>query len=647
MNCSSNTVSLQTFFIALLGLCVTANAGEVEIMLDVQNTGKTISPLLFGHNVEVTRRGIWSGLSAEMVANRKFASVSNNMPTRWQVNGADSQVRIDDSVSYTGKQSVCINVKTEGIATGIIQQQAFLAFRKDTRYDVRVWLKTKVERKVQVRISGVKDEPFFHKEYSLSSGDWQLLDGEFISPITEENCRLEITSDNEGQFWIGAVSVKPKDTLNGMRRDVIELLKTIKPGCLRYPGGCYAEFYEWQEGLLPVDQRSPIPNTGLDFLFRDTDGTDTHEVGINEFISLCREVNCEPVITVRLSENTPENAAALVEYCNGNAKTKWGKIRAEQGYPEPYNVRYWFVGNELWAFGRGKAQGAEGCADQSRLFAQAMKEVDKNIRLIACTVFDSGDAKSDWNQPLLESSGQLFYACSAHKYILDQLPLKTDDDITTIAKSPTQNVLHMLQTARNFIDKQTDNRQLGITFDEWNTLWGHSGSITMGLYVASMLNMLSREAESLGIDMACYFMPLNEGAIKITPLTAGLDSAGYFFDLFKVHQGNQILKIPETDSNSDIDACASVTTDNKRIYATLVNRNIKTEYTVTLSLANLAIAKNPIVTVSFLIPNALKIEESIFHQKTEVVTLSERHQIKVILPPGSIARVTIMSLDSF
>lgn len=113
-------------------------------------------------------------------------------------------------------------------------------------------------------------------------------------------------------------SVKPTDTLHGMRWDVIELLRAIKPGCLRYPGGCYAEFYEWQEGLLPVDQRSPIYNTDLDFLFRDTDGTDTHEVGIDEFIALCREIGCEPAITVRLSENTPENAAALVEYCNGD-----------------------------------------------------------------------------------------------------------------------------------------------------------------------------------------------------------------------------------------------------------------------------------------------------------------------------------------
>lgn len=631
-----------SFFIALFGLCVTANGVEHEIQLDLQNTGQAISPLLFGHNIEVTRRGIWSGLSAEMVANRKFAAVVQNMPTRWQAINVDCQVSIDDTVSYVGKQSACINVKTSGNATGIIQQQAFLAFRKDNKYAIRAWLKTETERKIHVQLVGANEEkPFFHKEQTISAGDWQLLDEEFISSVTEENCRLEITSNTEGLFWIGAVSIKPTDAILGMRRDVIELLKAIKPGCLRYPGGCYAEFYEWQEGLLPVDQRSPLYNTGLDFLFRDTDDTDNHEVGIDEFIALCREVGCEPVITVRLSENTPENAAALVEYCNGNKETKWGKIRAERGYLDSYNVKYWFLGNEIWAFGRGNARGAEGCAEQSKLLAQAMKKVDANIKLVACTVFDSGDAKSDWNKPLLESFGDLIYACSAHKYILDQLSLKTDDDIATIAKSPNQNIYQMLQTARDFIDKKKSaDSKIGITFDEWNTLWGNSGSIAMGLYTASMLNMLFRNAESLGIEMACYFMPINEGVIKITPLTAEFDSAGYVFDLFKVHQGNTLLKIPETDSNSDINVCASINPDNKMIYATLVNRSIKTEYTVTLSLDNHVIM-NPAATINYLIPNTLTIKESIFQQRTEKATITENHQIKLMLPPGSIARVNI------
>lgn len=73
---------------------------------------------------------------------------------------------------------------------------------------------------------------------------------------------------------------------------------------------------------------------GLDFLFRDTDDTDTHEIGIDEFIALCNEVGCEPVITVRLSENTPENAAALVEYCNGDIKQNGEKLEPHGDIPD-------------------------------------------------------------------------------------------------------------------------------------------------------------------------------------------------------------------------------------------------------------------------------------------------------------------------
>ena len=126
----------------------------------------------------------------------------------------------------------------------------------------------------------------FEHKWPLKAGAWQLVSQEFTAATTGENNRLEISSQAAGVFWIGATSVQRADAFHGMRRDVIALLKRIKPGSLRYPGGCYAEFYRWQDGLLPVDQRPPIGPTGLSFLLPENDDYDSHEIGIDEFIAL-------------------------------------------------------------------------------------------------------------------------------------------------------------------------------------------------------------------------------------------------------------------------------------------------------------------------------------------------------------------------
>jgi alpha-L-arabinofuranosidase/acetyl esterase/lipase len=608
------------------------------IGLDVKAVGPVISPLLFGHNLEVTRKGIWSGLSAQMVANRKFAAVSNGQPQKWQAIGTDGSVRIDTTVVYAGKQSAQVYVSGNDAPAGLCQRQEQLSFKKNMSYRLRVWVKTKAERQLRLRLTGEATKPVFDRSFSCKPGEWQLINAEFVASATLFNHMFEITSKEQGTFWIGAVSVLPSDAFHGMRRDVIELLKSIKPGILRFPGGCYAEFYSWKDGLLPVDQRPPIANTGLDFLFRDTDGTDTQEIGIDEFMALCREVGCEPAITARLSDNLPDDAASWVEYCNGDASAGWGSVRAQRGHKEPYDVQWWFVGNEIAYFGRGKAGGVAGCAEQSLLFAEAMNNADPKIRLVPSTFFVNGKSTSEWNTPLLESLGKYTQAVSVHQYILDQLPLKTADDYSAIIKAPVRNTLPLLTSARDFIHgKQPYGVEPGITYDEWNTLWGNQGTVPMGLYVANMLNLICREAQPLGLKMACYFMPVNEGAIKVSPLSAELDAAGLVFDMYKIHQGNRLLQIPKDEN---VDLCASLTPNGNRICLTAVN-DITGEQIVTFSLAAGTKAKSSSVLVDYLIPRSLEINETVFTLKEEKLSIIDDLRFKLCLPPGAIARVTI------
>jgi alpha-N-arabinofuranosidase len=615
----------------LLATWAEAHAQEMtRIELDASQTGAVISPLLFGHNLEVTRRGVWEGLSAEMVANRKFAAAAGGLPKRWTVIQGGSTVAIDDKVAYTGGQSVRVEVQPGGKDGGIRQAQETLAFKKNAKYNIRIWVKTDTDRIIQARLSDRSEKQIFEKEWHAKTGPWQLLSREFSVPSTAENCRLEISSQVPGAFWIGAVSVQPADSFHGMRRDVVALLKRIKPGALRYPGGCYADYYSWKDGLLPVDKRPSIGPMGFALLLPDTDDYDTQEIGIDEFIALCREIGSEPSITVRLSENTPADAGDWVKYCNGGSDTPWGAVRARRGHPKPYDVKCWFVGNEIYGFGRGGLNKPEVCARQTKLFAQAMKKADPRIRLTGCTLSTAGE----WNHLVIGESGDLLDLFSVHDYLLDHFK----ESLPGIAMAPTQVLRPLLQKAQvNFRAEVSPDRPWGIAFDEWNTMWKHPGSAGMGLYAAGVLNLLCREAAPLKVERACFFMPINEGAIQVTPLTASLDIAGDVFELFKVHQGNRLLKTPEMAADADLDVCASETPDGRQIFVTAINRNLRDNRMIEFDLQHF---KGSLRTaVKLLKPQTLEANARDVLSINQKAKIIEGQRVVATLPPGAIAGV--------
>ena len=122
---------------------------------------------------------------------------------------------------------------------------------------------------------------------------------------------------------------------------------------------------------------------------------------------------------IRLSETTAGDAAGWVEYCNGDARSKWGKIRADRGQPKPYDVKTWFLGNELYFFGRGGMNDPNNCGAQSETFAAAVRKTDPSIRLIGCTNLVGGNNNAGWNTPLLAAVGGLIDGISFHDYMRD------------------------------------------------------------------------------------------------------------------------------------------------------------------------------------------------------------------------------------
>jgi len=385
---------------------VGATSGESEragFTVDAALAGKTISPQLFGHNLEHTRKAIWRGISAEMVANRKFAATDAGMPMRWHTTSGEG-VSVDARDPFVGKHSVRLDCPGHK-HVGIRQQRGWLTFEQGRQYAFRVWVKTEKEQELQL---GIYDRSGFYAVFTkrtiVRPGDWQLWSGTFESTMLAKGAQFRLDTLRAGATWIGAVSLMPADHFHGMRRDVVDLLKRMKPGNLRWPGGCFAEYYNWKDGLLPVDERPPIGPHQWVGLLPDSDGFDNHEIGIDEFIALCRELDCDPHITTRYGGGgTIEEAASWVEYCNGSESTHWGAIRAKRGHKEPYDVKYWYVGNEIAGMSLVKNKDPKACAATSRAYAEAMKKVDQNL-ILNC----GAPSNEEWLGPQFEEGGDLF-----------------------------------------------------------------------------------------------------------------------------------------------------------------------------------------------------------------------------------------------
>ena len=622
---------LIIIFIALAGLFKGfAQDQPIRITIDAKNQGGVISPLLFGHNLEHTRRAIWSGISAEMVENRKFAAVDVGLPRGWTTLTGNG-VAIDDKVSYAGKYSVLLE-NGEGTSCGIWQQHDWLAFSKDVKYVFRVWSKSATNQTLQMKIiSRSGFNAVFSGETITKSGDWQLWSGEFVSPVQVKGGRLEIQLTSPGTLWIGAVSLMPADNFHGMRRDVVELLKQLKPGNLRWPGGCFAEYYDWREGLLPVDQRPPIGPHRWVGLLPDSYGYDNHEIGTDEFIALCRELNAAPMITTRFSEASPEEAGSWVEYCNGAPITRWGKLRAERGHPEPYSVKYWSMGNELTGMSllQGEARtNPKVLAPLCHTFIEAMKKADPSIEL------NMGiPAGSEWLEPLFAEAGGMVDMVQIGSYFDADFKIT----MTDVVKTPAQTILPQLKSLRQLLDSIAPaGKRLGIAYYEWNVMWDRPGDVHSGVFAAEMLNMFCREEESLGLALASYFQPVTEGAIKVEPLTSELEPDGQVFVLYAAHQGNRILKMPAVTADADLDLCASVTPDGKSVSVTVVNRNMVSARTLDLSLSNFVVSAE--AEAKFLVPLTLETGGE-FVQRDEKLTVIDGNRVLLALPPCVVARI--------
>lgn len=598
---------------------------------------KELSPYVFGHNLEHTRACVIGGLSAQLLRNRKFAgkpSKNEGCAAEWFSIG-ERVFYITDGERYTRHNMESkmrrINemqaLEVQNLAPGKVAGfgQRDLPIRAGMIYEMRVVSKafSNVEVLVQLTCRDGK-KVYAEQKLQLQPDDWHTSEFLLQPNADDDTACLRVTFTDGARIIFGAMSMLPQGHFHGMRRDVVEKLKELGPTLLRWPGGNFAGEYRWMDGLLPVDMRAPLQSYTEDETHPYTHGYDSHEIGIDEFIALCREVGAEPFVTINLVWYTPQQSADWVEYCNGSVDTPYGRLRAERGFAEPYNVTFWSLGNEI---GYEHMEGPSTPENYARLAsaqAEAMLAVSPDLKL-----FSSGTYPSrEWGEKSARALSDKAKYVSLHRYEEVKMNFTTPEELE---RTYTQLVaLPEKYRSLAYEMRECLGDGLHISYDEWNYwyAWYRPSSVIEGLYAAGMLHMLMQESGPLDMPVCCYFQPVGEGAMEIKPYEVSLTGIGQVMSVMKAHEGGKLCRV---DGAGDLEAVATV--NSGVLTVTLLNRRFAEEKRFVLNECG-ALLQAKVLEAPDLLPH------SHFEEKPLAVHAGEEG-LQVTLPPHSFAMLQL------
>ncbi len=256
---------------------------------------------------------------------------------------------------------------------------------------------------------------------------------------------------------------------NGFRTDVLNEIKKLGVPIIRYPGGNFVSGYNWLDGVGPKKDRPVVLDKAWNSL-------NTNQFGTNEYMAWCKLVGTQPLMGLNLGTGTPEEAAALVEYCNVDKGTKWSDLRRKHGYPDPYKVQHWCLGNEMdgwWQIGHMTAT-EYGMKAQDA--ARQMHMVDPSLKLIACG--SSGPFMPtylEWDREVLEQCYDYIDGLSLHRYF-GNTPEETaghSEKFVALNLTMDKQIKETLAVCDLVRGHKRSQKQLWLSFDEWNVWYRH------------------------------------------------------------------------------------------------------------------------------------------------------------------------------
>jgi alpha-N-arabinofuranosidase len=552
--------------------------GQPKVVIDADKTGKPVSKYIYGQFIEHLGRCIYQGIWAEMLEDRKFFYAVGEGESPWKAIGEPGLIKMDKDKPFTGAHTPRVTLTGKGLG-GIVQEALSLVEGKE--YVGRVVLAGDPSA-APVNVSLVwGDGPEARQTLAVKEigRDYGTFPFTFKAGLSTENARLEIASSGRGSFKVGTASIMPADNVDGFRPGVLALLKELDSPVYRWPGGNFVSGYDWRDGIGHRDGRPPRKNPAWS-------GVEHNDVGVHEYLDLIRLIGSEAYITVNSGLGDVVMALEELEYVNGAPDTPMGMLRAANGHPEPWGVKFWAIGNEMYGDWQLGHIPLSDYVKKHTQFVVAMKAMDPSVKVVAV------GAVGRWSETMLAKASNHMDLISEHFYVGHKPGL-----LSHVNQMPTE-VRRIAEAHRKYraTIPSLKAKDVPVALDEWNYWYGPHVYGELGtqyfledaLGVAAGLNEYARQSDVY--FMANYAQTVNAiGAIKTSKTAAVLDTTGVILALYQKQFGTIPVVITGTPEPLDVMACWK--DETKSVLTLSIVNPTKTVQTLRIDMGKVALPK--------------------------------------------------------
>lgn len=403
------------FMLVLLFTSIAASrAQQSSFTVKAKQPTAAIQPTMWGIFFEDINFAADGGIYAEMVKNRSFEFSDPLMGwkqlkmDKYSLNNKSGSILIVNREGENLANPRFARVQTNGEEGFSVTNEGFrgMGIKKDSSYTFSVFARVQSGGNSNLKVSllDAQGRSIGEATLAMSGSEWKKYTARLQSSATEPKGSLGLQFTGKGLVDVDMVSLFPQDTWkhrpNGFRSDLIQLLADMRPGFLRFPGGCIvegfhlSERYQWKKTVGPLEDRQLLVNRwNQEFKHRPTpDYFQSFGVGFYEYFQLAEDIGAEPlpiiscgmacqfnsaeVVTLDQLDPYVQDALDLIEFANGDVNSKWGKLRNDMGHPAPFDLKFLGVGNEQWG---------PQYIERYKVFATAIKSRYPNITIVSGT----------------------------------------------------------------------------------------------------------------------------------------------------------------------------------------------------------------------------------------------------------------------
>lgn len=401
-------------------------------------------------------------------------------------------------------------------------------------------------------------------------------------------------------FYVGDTSAIPNK--DGVRTDIIEALKAIKIPNLRWPGGCFADTYQWKDGIGPKEERPTMVNSWWGGV------TEDNSFGTHNFLNLCEELGAEPFISANVGSGTVKDFIDWLQYTNHPEGSPMAKLRKENGREEPWNVKYWGIGNEMW--GCGGNMTVEYYANIYKQYSTFMTSGENKDGLYRIAAGATGD-DYHWTEVLMRDVPKsLIEAVGLHHYAVIDWKSKGpstayEEDIYFKSMKEALKMDEFVAKHIEVMEKYDPENEIDLVVDEWGGWYEVEEGTNPGflyqqntmrdaMIAGATLNIFNNYSER--VKMANIAQTVN--VLQAVVLTEGekmlLTPTYHVFKMYTVHHDAQLIPVKfespnytyQGESIPAISISASKD-DAGKTNISLVNIDAKKDHKVELDLAGM------------------------------------------------------------